>query len=39
MQALQELPEEFPYNQDMNSGNPLGVGAGMDFLLIISPTH
>ncbi|KAJ7031486.1 alcohol oxidase [Mycena alexandri] len=26
MQALQELPDEFPYNQDMNDGLPLGVG-------------
>ncbi|KAJ7164502.1 aryl-alcohol oxidase [Mycena filopes] len=24
MQALEELPDAFPYNRDMNAGNPLG---------------
>jgi choline dehydrogenase-like flavoprotein len=24
--ATQELPEEFPYQTDMNAGNPIGVG-------------
>ncbi|KAJ7489582.1 aryl-alcohol oxidase [Mycena latifolia] len=26
IQATQELPDEFPFNLDMNSGKPLGVG-------------
>ncbi|KAG6810501.1 hypothetical protein H0H92_011598 [Tricholoma furcatifolium] len=26
IQTTKELPDEFPYNEDMNSGNPLGVG-------------
>ncbi|KAG6890055.1 hypothetical protein C0995_012513 [Termitomyces sp. Mi166 len=26
IQTTSELPEEFPFNQDMNSGNPLGIG-------------
>ncbi|KAG6910322.1 hypothetical protein DXG01_011390 [Tephrocybe rancida] len=26
IQTTQELPDEFPYNEDMNSGNPIGVG-------------
>ncbi|KAJ7489573.1 pyranose dehydrogenase [Mycena latifolia] len=26
MQATKELPEEFPFNLDMNSGRPLGIG-------------
>lgn len=26
IQTTSQLPEEFPFNLDMNSGNPLGVG-------------
>lgn len=26
LQATSQLPDEFPYNQDINSGSPLGVG-------------
>ncbi|KAF9460388.1 pyranose dehydrogenase [Collybia nuda] len=26
LQVTKELPEEFPYNQDINSGNPIGLG-------------
>lgn len=26
IQTTKELPDEFPYNQDQNSGNPLGLG-------------
>ena len=26
IQTTQELASEFPYNEDMNSGNPIGMG-------------
>ena len=26
LKATQQLPDEFPYNVDFNSGNPLGIG-------------
>lgn len=26
METTQALPDEFPFNVDMNSGNPLGIG-------------
>jgi hypothetical protein len=26
LKATQQLPEEFPYNVDFNSGSPLGIG-------------
>lgn len=37
IQVTRELPEEFPYNRDVNSGNPLGVGAYL--LLILKPWY
>lgn len=33
LQAAQELPRPFPYNLDMNSGYPLGLGRLTAFVL------
>jgi hypothetical protein len=29
--STKELPEEFPFNREMNSGNPLGIGMSNPF--------
>lgn len=29
IQTTQDLPEEFPFNLDLNSGSPLGIGTSL----------
>lgn len=31
MKTTQQLSSEFPFNKDMNSGNPLGVGESPEY--------
>lgn len=31
IQTTQDFPEEFPFNIDVNSGSPLGIGALLGF--------
>ena len=33
VEATQQIPSEFPFNVDMNSGKPLGVGKCIKWIL------